>query len=93
MMTSTHTRAGSAIAMSIIFVAAVSPAVANQSAQRLSASISMLGSGNCPLERVGTEFVRCDNLSGAGVPAAPWVPELKARELTTVPSLPHGSTK
>jgi hypothetical protein len=30
---------------------------------------------HCPLERVGTQLVRCDNLTGAGVVAAPWVPE------------------
>jgi hypothetical protein len=30
---------------------------------------------HCPLERVGTQLVRCDNLTGAGVAAAPWVPE------------------
>jgi hypothetical protein len=30
---------------------------------------------HCPLERVGTQLVRCDNLTGAGVAAASWVPE------------------
>ncbi len=27
------------------------------------------------LERIGTQFVRGDNLTGAGVPAPDWVPE------------------
>jgi hypothetical protein len=27
----------------------------------------------CPLERVGTQFVRCDDLTGNGVPAPAWV--------------------
>lgn len=27
---------------------------------------------NCPLQRVGTQFVRCDNLTGNGVPAPAW---------------------
>jgi len=31
---------------------------------------------NCPLRRVDTQFVRCDDLTGAGVPAPRWVPEL-----------------
>lgn len=27
----------------------------------------------CELTRVGSQFVRCDNLTGAGVPAPEWV--------------------
>ena len=34
---------------------------------------------NCPLERVGTQFVRCNELTGAGVPAPAWVPEYASR--------------
>jgi hypothetical protein len=30
---------------------------------------------NCLLSRVGTQYVKCDNLTGAGVPAPAWVPE------------------
>lgn len=30
---------------------------------------------SCALERVGTQFVACDNLTGNGVPAPAWVPE------------------
>lgn len=30
-------------------------------------------SGRCPLERIGTQLVRCDNLTGNGVAAAGWV--------------------
>jgi hypothetical protein len=30
---------------------------------------------HCPLERIGDQFVRCDNLTGAGVPAPWYVPE------------------
>jgi hypothetical protein len=37
---------------------------------------------NCPLTRVGTQFVRCDNLTGAGVSAPPWVPELPSAKAT-----------
>lgn len=32
-------------------------------------------STSCPLERVGTQFVRCDNLTGNGVSAPGWIPE------------------
>jgi len=33
----------------------------------------------CPLERVGTQFVRCGELTGAGVPAPAWIPEYGSR--------------
>ncbi|MFC9919062.1 hypothetical protein [Agromyces binzhouensis] len=29
----------------------------------------------CALRRIGTQFVRCDDLTGAGVPAPSWIPE------------------
>jgi hypothetical protein len=31
---------------------------------------------NCPLNRVDTQFVRCDNLTGNGIAATSGVPEL-----------------
>ncbi len=31
--------------------------------------------GGCLLERVGTQFVRCDENTGNGVPAPAWIPE------------------
>ncbi|MDQ6740370.1 MAG: hypothetical protein M3021_08400 [Actinomycetota bacterium] len=30
---------------------------------------------NCPLTRIGTQLVRCGDLTGAGVAAAIWIPE------------------
>jgi len=30
---------------------------------------------DCPLERIGSQLVRCDNLTGAGVDAPYWIPE------------------
>jgi hypothetical protein len=38
--------------------------------------------GSCPLQRIGTQFVRCDNLTGAGVSAPPWIPELASAKAT-----------
>jgi hypothetical protein len=32
--------------------------------------------GNCPLLRLDRQLVRCDNLTGAGVPAPLFIPEL-----------------
>jgi hypothetical protein len=29
---------------------------------------------SCALTRIGEQFVRCDNLTGAGVPAPSWIP-------------------
>ena len=31
----------------------------------------------CPLRRVGDRLVRCDDLTGAGVPAPAWIPSLQ----------------
>jgi hypothetical protein len=31
---------------------------------------------NCPLRRLDRQLVRCDNLTGAGVPAPLFIPEL-----------------
>jgi hypothetical protein len=31
---------------------------------------------NCPLNRIDTQLVRCDNLTGAGVAAPAYIPEL-----------------
>jgi hypothetical protein len=33
-------------------------------------------SSRCPLQRIGRQLVRCDNLTGAGVSAPSWVPQL-----------------
>ncbi|MBX7443848.1 MULTISPECIES: hypothetical protein [unclassified Arthrobacter] len=32
---------------------------------------------DCPLERIGAQLVRCDNLTGAGAAAPYWIPEQK----------------
>ena len=32
--------------------------------------------GQCPLRRVGTQYVRCDLRTGAGAQAPNWIPEL-----------------
>ena len=33
----------------------------------------------CPLQRIGTQLVRCDNLTGSGVRAPSWIPELTSK--------------
>jgi hypothetical protein len=42
--------------------------------------------GACQLLRVGTQFVRCDNLTGNGVAAAAWIPS--ADSTTPLKSMP-----
>jgi hypothetical protein len=32
---------------------------------------------DCPLQRIDTQLVRCDNLTGAGVSAPFWIPDQK----------------
>jgi hypothetical protein len=36
---------------------------------------SISHSDRCSLQRVGTQFVRCDDLTGNGVPAPSFIPE------------------
>ena len=43
------------------------------------ATSSVHRTGDCPLERVGHQLVRCDDLTGAGVRAPAWVPERAGR--------------
>ncbi|GAA2015670.1 hypothetical protein [Microbacterium ulmi] len=34
----------------------------------------------CSMERIGTQYVRCDDLTGAGVPAPSWIHEQTSAE-------------
>jgi hypothetical protein len=49
------------------------PATASQDRGEAVTNRVSVRSEACPLERVGTQYVRCDNLTGAGVPAPSWV--------------------
>ena len=54
------------------------PASARQdpgSAATPTTTSSTTNDGRCPLRRVGTQYVRCDNLTGNGVAAPAWVLE------------------
>jgi hypothetical protein len=79
--------AGSVIALAISIGGAASvahafpdpgePGAPDPASARLSISLHVHGDPRFePLERVGTQFVRGDNLTGAGVPAPAWVPVL-----------------
>jgi hypothetical protein len=48
------------------------PVTANDSLQARTSGVAL--NDTCVLERVARQYVRCDNLTGAGVPAPLWVP-------------------
>lgn len=71
-------RRGIATAFTITLVAAsqATPAEARPDpGPQQTPTTSVHNPPRCPLERIGTQFVRCDSLTGAGVPAPEWVPE------------------
>ena len=65
-------RTGATLAPFLLAVIAPAPASAREPAAPEDAGIN---TGYCPLTRIGTQLVRCDNLTGAGVPAPYWIPE------------------
>ena len=58
----------------LLGAALVTPAAARQDAGP--APEQHRTSTSCPLTRVGTQLVRCDNLTGNGVSAPRWIPQL-----------------
>lgn len=75
---SRSTRRGWGVTVVTTVVVAVSalPAAARQDpGETASPAPATTATSSCPLERVGTQFVACDNLTGNGVPAPAWVPE------------------
>lgn len=80
MVRSTSTRNWTIIALTAILLAGsgVAPAAAAQDPGTPTPTApvtSLQDSRHCPLTRIGTQFVRCDDLTGAGVAAPSWVPE------------------
>lgn len=49
------------------------PAAARQDPGPAAATVGH--TGTCSLQRVGTQYVRCDDNTGNGVPAPGWIPE------------------
>jgi hypothetical protein len=69
-------RIGTTTALSAILLIGLGalPASARQDpGSPVGPSASADGSQNCSLTRVGTQFVRCDNLTGNGVAAPAWI--------------------
>jgi hypothetical protein len=67
-------RAAAAVAAALVVTGlAAEPSSARQ--DRGTPVVAVANGSDCPLQRVGTQFVRCDDLTGNGVPAPGYVPE------------------
>ena len=69
-------RAASAALLSLLALAAAAPTAAAEPVPVDSGAVR-IDSDNCLLMRIGTQLIRCDNLTGAGVPAPLFIPELE----------------
>jgi hypothetical protein len=80
-MNATHNHRWRAAAVAALVLTAVSTAPASAvmlhdpSVTAQTAALSSTTNHNCWLLRVGTQLVRCDNLTGNGVKAPRWMPE------------------
>lgn len=68
-----HRRTGAVLA--ILLLACLASASASAPAGATATHDPANSYQYCPLTRIGTQLVRCDNLTGAGVPAPFWIPE------------------
>ena len=66
-------------AAALILLLAAGPASARQEAGPATAPASDKNTSHCSLERVGTQYVRCDNLTGNGASAPGWLPSGSVR--------------
>jgi len=62
-----------ASAAALVLVVAAAPASARQDSGSARGAARALGSSHCTLERVGRQFVKCDDLTGNNVVAPGWV--------------------
>ncbi|HEV7145615.1 MAG TPA: hypothetical protein VGN48_01315 [Pedococcus sp.] len=73
-----HTRSLAALAGALTVSSMVAlPAAARPDPGPKPATINSVATrqGDCPLERIGRELIRCDNLTGDGVAAPLWIRE------------------
>jgi hypothetical protein len=59
----------------VLSTAAAGSATARPESAPEPPAVQSAGLGQCPLERMDDQFVRCDDLTGAGVPAPGWILE------------------
>jgi len=70
--------APAACALTLLGLTAGPSSARPDAGEPLTPTITTTGAGDggqCLLERVGTQFVRCDVNTGNGVPAPVWIPE------------------
>jgi hypothetical protein len=71
------TRAAAGALLSLLIIAGGAPTAAAKPDPGGSGAVSTtILHRSCPLQRVDTHLVRCDDLTGAGVLAPPFIPEL-----------------
>ncbi|MDJ0314601.1 hypothetical protein [Arthrobacter sp. H35-D1] len=64
-----------AIAAVLMAVTVPAPANARPDPGTLEGTVTVVTNHHCKQTRIGTQFVRCDALTGAGTAAPSWVPE------------------
>lgn len=75
MRTTTTLTASALVATGAALLAAIAATPAAARPDPAQWPVVHVDDGPCPLERIGTQFVRCDLLTGAGVPAPSHIPE------------------
>lgn len=79
MSTTTPIRRGAIVAgTTFLLLSAALPAGAAGPGPNPMPETSNTAASRCSLERIGTQFVACDNLTGNGVRAPSWIPEQAA---------------
>lgn len=63
------------------------------SATSSTTSTTSTDSGRCPLERIGTQLVRCDDLTGNGVAAPGWVAARSSATSTSTTTTASATTE
>lgn len=74
MIRSTSTARALFASMAVLATLSVSAAAGAVPDQKTPAPSSSVGA-RCLLERIGTQYVRCDDLTGLGAAAPEWIPE------------------
>jgi hypothetical protein len=78
-MSTARTIGASLVIAAFLTTAVAAPASARPEAAPAAPSTQSHGFGECSLQRIDDQFVRCDDLTGAGVRAPSWIPEQQAR--------------
>ena len=74
-MSTARTIGASLFIAAFLTTAAAAPASARPEGPPPAPPVQTHGFGECALERIHDQLVRCDDLTGAGTRAASWVPE------------------